>query len=208
MKTQGVCLSSVCCSILILACLIVIRPAYCAFINKQYVVRYDRGWDILCDPYVVKKNDWIFKLFRQKGEISQKDYPEFLRIFKRLNPHVHNIDRIRPGQQILIPLKKVTRDPLSEPSPGVVTIPFLADSRMSEALEKYSSPYRVQKGDFISILISRQFEGYGTQAYEQGMKLFRVMNPKIKNLNHIYVGQVIRIPDPKNSKPAMVSVSV
>ncbi|MBW2237915.1 MAG: LysM peptidoglycan-binding domain-containing protein, partial [Deltaproteobacteria bacterium] len=46
-------------------------------------------------------------------------------------------------------------------------------------------------------LISRQFEGYGAKAYEQGMKLFRVMNPKIKNLNRIYVGQVIRIPDPK-----------
>ncbi len=197
MKTHDVCLTSVCCSILILACLIVIRPGYCAFINKHYVVRYDRGWDILCDPYVVKKNDWIIKLFRQKGEISHKDYPEFLRIFERLNPHVHDIDRIRPGQEILIPLKKVRRDPLSEQSPEIVTIPFLADSRMSEALEKYSSPYRVQKGDFISMLISRQFEGYGSHAYEQGMKLFRVMNPKIKNLNRIYVGQVIRIPDPK-----------
>ncbi len=196
MKTQGVCLTSVCCSALILACLIVLRPAYCAFVYKNYIVRYDRGWDILCDPYVVKKNDWIMKLLRQKGEISHKDYPEFLRIFKRLNPHVHDIDRIRPGQQIVIPLKKVRRDAFPEQSSGVVTIPFLADSRMSEALEKYSSPYRIQKGDCISILISRQFEGYGTQAYENGMKLFRVMNPKIKNLNRVYVGQLIRIPDP------------
>jgi hypothetical protein len=113
-----------------------------------------------------------------------------------LNPHVHDIDRIRPGQQIVIPLKKVRRDAFPEQSSGVVTIPFLADSRMSEALEKYSSPYRIQKGDSISILISRRFEGYGPQAYEHGMKLFRVMNPKIKNLNRIYVGQVIRIPDP------------
>jgi hypothetical protein len=197
MKIQRVCLTSVCCSILILTCLIVIRPADSAFVYKNYVVRYDRGWDILCDTYVVKKNDWIIKLFRQKGEISHKDYPEFLRIFKRLNPHVHDIDRIRPGQHILIPLKKVRQDALPAQSSGVVTIPFLADSRMSEALEKYSSPYRVQRGDFISILISRQFEGYGAKAYEQGMKLFRVMNPKIKNLNRIYVGQVIRIPNPK-----------
>ena len=207
MKIQDVCLTSVCCSTLVLACLIVLRPAYCAFVYKNYVVRYDRGWDILCDPYVVKKNDWIFKLFRQKGEISHKDYPEFLRIFKRLNPNVRDIDRIRPGQHIVIPLKKVRRDALPEQSSGVVTIPFLADSRMSQALEKYSSPYRVQKGDSISILISRQFEGHGTQAYEQGMKLFRVMNPKIKNLNRIYVGQVIRIPDPEiQSQPRVPSL--
>jgi len=207
MKIQDVCLTSVCCSTLVLACLIVLRPAYCAFVYKNYVVRYDRGWDILCDPYVVKKNDWIFKLLRQKGEISHKDYPEFLRIFKRLNPNVRDIDRIRPGQHIVIPLKKVPRDALPEQSSGVVTIPFLADSRMSQALEKYSSPYRVQKGDSISILISRQFEGHGTQAYEQGMKLFRVMNPKIKNLNCIYVGQVIRIPDPEiQSQPRVPSL--
>ncbi|MDX2497557.1 MAG: LysM peptidoglycan-binding domain-containing protein, partial [Desulfobacterales bacterium] len=207
MKTQGVYLTSVCCVALILACLTVIRPAYCAFVYKNYVVRYDRGWDILCDPYVVKKNDWIFKLFRQKGELSHKDYPEFLRIFKRLNPHVHNIDRIRPGQHILIPLKKVTRDALPEQSSGVVTIPFIADSRMSQALERHSSPYRVQKGDSISILIAKQFEGYGTQAYENGMKLFRVMNPKIKNLNRIYVGQMIRIPGPEiQSQPRVPSL--
>mgnify|MGYP000188450637 CR=1 FL=1 len=184
MKIQDVCLISVCCSTLVLACLIVLRPAYCAFVYKNYVVRYDRGWNILCDPYVVKKNDWIFKLFRQKGELSHKDYPEFLRIFKRLNPHVHNIDRIRPGQHILIPLKKVTRDALPEQSSGVVTIPFIADSRMSQALERHSSPYRVQKGDSISILIAKQFKGYGTQAYENGMKLFRdmdIMPPSITN---------------------------
>lgn len=196
MKIQGVCLTSVCCLTLILACLIFICPGYCAFINKQYVVRYDRGWDILCDPYVVQKNDWIFKVFRQKGEISHNDYPEFLQIFQRLNPHVRDVDRIRPGQHVLIPLKKITPKASQEPSPGVVTIPFLADSRMSEVLGRYSSPYRVQSGDSVSILISRQFEGYGTQAYEQGMKLFRMVNPKIKNLNRIYVGQVIRIPDP------------
>ena len=207
MKIQDVCLISVCCSTLVLACLIVLRPAYCAFVYKNYVVRYDRGWNILCDPYVVKKNDWIFKLFRQKGELSHKDYPEFLRIFKRLNPHVHNIDRIRPGQHILIPLKKVTRDALPEQSSGVVTIPFIADSRMSQALERHSSPYRVQKGDSISILIAKQFEGYGTQAYENGMKLFRVMNPKIKNLNRIYVGQMIRIPGPEiQSQPRVPSL--
>ena len=207
MKIQDVCLISVCCSTLVLACLIVLRPAYCAFVYKNYVVRYDRGWNILCDPYVVKKNDWIFKLFRQKGELSHKDYPEFLRIFKRLNPHVHNIDRIRPGQHILIPLKKVTRDALPEQSSGVVTIPFIADSRMSQALERHSSPYRVQKGDSVSILIAKQFEGYGTQAYENGMKLFRVMNPKIKNLNRIYVGQMIRIPGPEiQSQPRVPSL--
>ncbi len=78
-------------------------PADGAFLYKSYTIRYDRGWDILCDPYVVQKNDWVIKLFKQKGEIAHKDFPEFLRIFKRINPHIRDINRIRPGQHIMIP---------------------------------------------------------------------------------------------------------
>ena len=76
MKFQGASLTSAFLVIIILACLISPGPAYNTFLYKNYTIRYDRGWDILCDPYIVKKNDWIYKLFRQKGEISQKDFPE------------------------------------------------------------------------------------------------------------------------------------
>jgi len=65
-------------------------PADSAFLYKSYIVHQDRGRDILCDPYIVKKNDYVLKLFKQKGEIAHKDFPEFLRIFKRINPHIHN----------------------------------------------------------------------------------------------------------------------
>ena len=48
-----------------------------AVLYKSYVVQNDRGVDILCDPYVVQKDDYVWKLFREKGEISEKDFPEF-----------------------------------------------------------------------------------------------------------------------------------
>ena len=76
---------------------------------KNYVVRYDRGWDILCEPYMVKKNDWVLKIFRQKGEIAHQNFRDFLGIFQRLNPHIKNIDMIRPGQAIDIPIRKLEK---------------------------------------------------------------------------------------------------
>ena len=42
-------------------------PAGAALWDKRYVVKNDQGKDILCDPYTVEKNDWIVKIFRQKG---------------------------------------------------------------------------------------------------------------------------------------------
>ena len=83
-----------------------------AFLYKSYIVRQDRGQDILCDPYIVQKDDYVLKIFRQRGEISHADFPEFLRIFRRINPHIPNIDKVLPGQHIFIPLKKLAHNSL------------------------------------------------------------------------------------------------
>jgi LysM domain len=184
--------------IITLVYMIPLSCAYAAFFYKSYIIRYDRGWNILCDPYVVKKDDWVFKLFREKGEISNTDFPEFLRIFKRLNPHIHDIDRIRPGQHIVIPLKKVDQNELPEQSSGVVTIPYLTNVTLADDATKNSTDYQVKNGDCVSILISQKYGNYGTPSYQEGEKMFRLMNPKIENLNLIYAGQVIRLPNPKN----------
>lgn len=196
MKFPGASLASVFLVIIILACLMFPCSAYNAFLYKNYIIRYDRGWDILCDPYVVKKDDWLYKLFRQKGEIANRDFPEFLGIFKRINPHIHDINRIRAGQHIIIPLKKLNQASMSGQSSGVVTIPFVTIPNISETLKTYSSEYTVQKGDCISILISTRYGPYGEKPYKQGIKLFKLINPDIKDLNHIYIGQDILIPDP------------
>ena len=196
MKSQEACLFSFFLVILVPACLMFPRIAESAFLYKSYTIKYDRGWDILCDPYVVKKDDWIYKLFRQKGEIANKDFPEFLRIFKRINSHIHDIDLIRAGQHIIIPLKKLKPGSMSGQSSGVVTIPFVNIPDIPENFKAYSTKYTVQKGDCISIVISKRYGPVGEEPYKQGLKLFRRINPDIKDLNRIYVGQDILIPDP------------
>ncbi len=208
MKIKGIRLANIYFMIIAFVCMMTFPCAYAAFFYKSYIVRYDRGWNILCDPYVVKKDDWVFKLFRQKGEISKRDFPEFLRIFKRLNPHIHDIDRIRPGQHIVIPLKKVDQDELPEQSSGVVTIPYLTNITSPDDGTKRSTDYRVKKGDCVSILISERYGDYSTPSYQKGEKLFRLMNPQVENLNLIYAGQMIRLPDPKNQNQSPSQPSI
>ena len=168
-----------------------------AVLYKNYVVRYDRGWDILCDPYQVQQGDWVLKIFRQKGEIAHNDFREFLGIFQRLNPHVKDIDRIRPGQVVDIPLKKLAQGNLPGQSSGVVTIPFVMISSTQEMIKKYTRSYTIQRGDTVSTLIANQFGGrYGNTTYSQGLQLFMAANPQIKDLDRIYAGQKIYMPDP------------
>ncbi|MEE8397699.1 MAG: LysM peptidoglycan-binding domain-containing protein [Desulfobacterales bacterium] len=171
-------------------------PTYGAILYKSYTVQTDRGTDILCDPYHVEKNDYVYKLFRQRGEISEKDFPEFLSIFKRLNPHIRNIDRIHPGQQILIPLKKLERDALPGQASGIVTIPFITLTNVTELLKKYAYEHKVEPGDSVSVLVSRRYVGYGSRVFQNGMRLFKLMNPSVKDINHILPGQHLLLPDP------------
>ena len=130
---------------------------YAAMLYKNYVVRYDRGWDILCDPYQVQQGDWVLKIFRQKGELAHNDFREFLGIFERLNPHVKDVDRIRPGQVVDIPLKKLAHGTLPGQSSGVVTIPIVMIATPQEMIEKHTRTYTIQRGDTVSTLIANRF---------------------------------------------------
>ncbi len=164
--------------------------------NKNYIVRQDQGQDILCDPYTVQKNDWVIKLFARRGQIAEQDFPEFLSIFERLNPHVADVDKILPGQHILIPLKKLENESLPGQSSGVVTIPFVAISRLPDFIKKDAIPYTVKPGDNVSAIIASGYGKFGTAPYNKGMELFKLINPEITDLNRIYPGQNIHIPDP------------
>jgi hypothetical protein len=173
------------------------EPADGAILYKSYVVRYDRGWDILCEPYIVQKGDWVYKIFRKKGEISAKDFREFIEIFKRLNPQVRDANRIRPNQNILIPIKKIEPNTFPNQSKGIVTIPFVTISKMTEILNTHTESYHVKKGDYISRLITERFGAYNSRPYREGIELFKAINPDIRNLNLIYVGQRINLPNPE-----------
>ncbi|MBU1163678.1 MAG: LysM peptidoglycan-binding domain-containing protein [Proteobacteria bacterium] len=178
-----------------------ISPIYdvnAAFLYKSYVVKIDRGRDILCDPYIVQKNDWIYKLFRQRGEISQKDFPEFLNIFKRINPHIRNINRILPDQHVFIPLKILSKDSMPGQSSGIVTIPFVTISNIPEVLKNHSTAYTVKQGDCLSRLIVQGYrtDEATTELYREGLKLFRLINPGIVDPDLIHAGQKIYIPNP------------
>lgn len=167
-----------------------------SLIYKNYIVRYDRGWDILCEPYVVRKNDWVLKIFRQKGEIAHSDFREFLGIFQRLNPHVKDINMVRPGQSVDIPLRKLEHGTLPGQASGVVTIPFVTLTKVIDAIQQNASQYVVQRGDTVSELVAKYYGRFGSRTYQEGVKLFQAANPQITDIDRIYAGQKIYLPDP------------
>ncbi|MBF0376689.1 MAG: LysM peptidoglycan-binding domain-containing protein [Desulfamplus sp.] len=107
---------------------------------KRYsLCRYGELY-ILCEPYIVKRGDWVYKIFRSKGELSKEDFGLFMRIFKKINPKINNTNKIEVGQKITIPLKKSKKSDFKEISPGVVELPIITLSQVPEATKIVTKP--------------------------------------------------------------------
>jgi hypothetical protein len=164
---------------------------------KQYSVFTYENDTILCEPYQVKKDDWLYKIFRQKGEISEVDFPRFLNIFKKINPKINNIDAIEPGFTILIPLKKI--DPLTHTGVShTVKMPVVEFSSTPKTFDimPFVQQHTIRDGDTVTRLIGSQFLNDDGEISRMGRETFSRLNPDIDNIDLIYRGSQVIIPDP------------
>jgi LysM repeat protein len=180
------------------------RIGFAATPYKTYVVKRYKCWDILCDAYTVQRGDYVWELLRRRGCIVDRDLANFTAILKRLNPHIKNVNKIYPGQEVLVPLKQMEAQ---EGREGVddrfVTIPFLPDILYST--------YIVKPGDYLT-KIAAEHHGLDMDQIPDGyLRTVKQINPGLKNLNRIYPGQVIRIPEigsgGRSSKVAVLAPS-
>ncbi len=169
-------------------------PVRGSFLYKNYVIKEDMGWEILCAPYTVERNDWVLKIFKLRGEIAQKDFTHFLQIFRRINPHIRNIDRIRPGQQIYIPLRRLREGSGPENTSGIVTIPFVDLTQSAGRKPPPANTYKVKRGDTVSKLIAGQFGRFGSTTYKEAVALFKQLNPHVRDIDLIFTDQTIFLP--------------
>jgi hypothetical protein len=126
--------------------------------------------------HVVKQGEWIAGILR----IHFGDEPVPYALIRRLNPGIRNLNRIRPGQRIVLPVPDI-----SEPSEPV------SDSDS----EKSSLPviYRIMEGDSISRIILSEMNMNPADAIP-AYRLIRKLNPEIPDLNQLPVGQTLRLP--------------
>ena len=199
MTSAGFCIKAAC----IIWCCCAFLP-FSAFsgvmYQKEYVVKQDLENRIWCESYVVQKDDSLTRIFQEKGGIIDENPEEFLRIFKRLNPRVSDLES-RPGQQIYIPLKKM--GPERELSSRIFTLPMVtisADKSQPASEPKTPSDvsgfteYIIKPGDTLSQIFHQYFGIMNSALFGERLRLFKKINPDVSDINRIYPGQAIRMP--------------
>jgi hypothetical protein len=126
--------------------------------------------------HVVKQGEWIADILRSQFKDEQVPYA----LIHRLNPGIRNLNRIYPGQRIVLPVPGS-----SEPSESI-----------SDIGRENSSPpviYRILEGDSISRIILSEMNMNPAEALP-AYRLIRKLNSEIPDLNRLPAGQTLRLP--------------
>lgn len=135
----------------------------------------------ITQTYSVQKGDVLSAIIRRLPGITERDIPRYYQLTKELNPDITDLDKLYEGQKIRLPVK-------SPAAPGDTASSFAA----SEATG--SQTYHVRKGDSL-IRIARR-ELHVASRTQPTLLLIKSLNPNIRDVNKIYVGQMIRLPAP------------
>ena len=126
--------------------------------------------------YVVKKGDRIDRILRTQAG----DEPIPYVLFRKINPGIRNLNRIYPGQKILIPVRG-----MADVAEFENAIPPKGETRSTE--------YLIQEGDSISRIILTELNVSPAEVLST-YRLVRQLNPDIEDMNTLSAGQRLKLP--------------
>lgn len=148
------------------------------------------GRRVLTEIHSVGEGEWIWQILRERQLLESRNLADILDILKKLNPELSNLDRIHPGQKIMIPLTLSPVEGIHASAPRSGPVPVTLED--IEGMEL--TGYTVQPGDSLIKIINRQYQAPDAAFYDRYLSAVRRLNPSIQDLNRIYPGQVIRLP--------------
>ena len=168
--------------------------------DKEIVEMADKK--VLTETYTVKKDDRIWKLFRERDLLRKRNLSELLSTLKELNSSLTNLDLIYPGQKIIIPLVITPID--AEPQIAEKAAEAPPEAPMEASLEEVPvSPeeikdvdlenYTVKPDDALIRVIKGRYELSEKELFDY-LQMVKKLNPSVEDLNLVYPGQTVKLP--------------
>lgn len=145
---------------------------------------------VLTRTITVQKGDWIWKILRKEGLLKSDNLAELLSVLKKLNKSFDNLDKIMPGEKIIIPVKIA-------PMKGALALktpPKKETTPISDLKDVDFEKYTIKPDDSFFKVVTGRYNIPPDELYGKYLELAKKMNPSIRDLNTLYPGQVIRLP--------------
>jgi LysM repeat protein len=136
--------------------------------------------------YTVKEGDTLLKIIQSIPGSSPSDISTNYQRIKKLNPEIPNIENLEVGQSILLPGQSLVENKENDINKSTVST-----AHRSATSKVY---YKIKRGDTLYNIIRQELKITETNI-PQAVQVIKSINPGIKNVNKIYAGTVIRLPD-------------
>ncbi|HEU5462929.1 MAG TPA: hypothetical protein VFV82_02305, partial [Candidatus Binatia bacterium] len=157
-------------------------------LRKSVVVREFAGKPVSGEERQIERGDSLWRILVQEKGLPERSFRSYLVIIRGLNPEIKNLDVLRVGDKIFIPLR------LSDASGGSSATDAQA-AASAQAAREQTFEYRVRAGESLYAIIRDRFKLTDERKIAQYVVLIKDLNPHRKRTwDSLQEGEIIRLP--------------
>jgi hypothetical protein len=161
-------------------------------LQKTAQSREYQGREIEGEERRIGPGDSIWRILVKEKGLPENRFSQYLVIIRGLNPKIRNIDMLRVGDSLFIPLRP--DESLTAPAAMAKT-----DVERSPVTQGATKDYRVKQGEHLYQILREQLGISSDREVAQYYALVKDLNPERKNWDALVGGDVIRLPSPGKS---------
>lgn len=155
-------------------------------LRKSVNTRVYQGREIEGEDRQIGRGDSLWRILVEEKGVSGKQFRNHVVIIRGLNPHVRNLDVLRIGEKIFIPLR-----------PGQLLEGSAPETIAGDKPQPKSGAtvnYRIKAGEHLYQILREQLNLTDDRKVAQYYALVRDLNPERKNWDALVEGEMIRLP--------------
>ena len=148
----------------------------------------------------IGRGDSLWRILVEEKGVPEKRFASYLVIIRGLNPQVKNLDVLRVGDKIFVPLRPEQLLEERAANDG-------ADEEQNRPGAGATVNYRIKAGEHLYQVLRDQLKLSNQRQIAQYFHLVKDLNPERSNWDLLVEGQVIRLPVARRAQDAVAAKS-
>ena len=164
-------------------------------LRKSVVVRAFQGREISGEERQIGRGDSLWRILIEEKGLPERRFRSYLVVIRGLNPQVKNLDVLRAGDKIFIPLRLGDdHEALSGNKAAAAEVARPGSGRTVN--------YQVKAGDHLYRILRDRYKSADERTLAQYVSLVKDLNPERKNWDSLLEGEILRLPADPSSEVA------
>src|SRR5262245_48194743 len=156
-------------------------------LRKSVNTREYRGQEVQGEERQIGRGDSLWRILVEEKGLPGKQFRSYLVVIRGLNPEMKNLDVLRVGDKIFIPLR------VEDLTEGAAKATVAAADRPPVG-RGATVDYRVKSGEHLYQILREQLKVGEERKLAQYYALVKDLNPERKNWDTLVEGEIIRLP--------------